>query len=297
MNRSEHSKPFPIYTRRAVSLAGACLLAVFTWGCNGSVHQNDSANQAPGAQSFNISGAVSPATGGSGASVTLSGATTATATANSSGAYSFTGLAAGTYAVTPSHTGFTFSPAAQSATITTANVAGVNFTATAVTGPTSSISGTITPTVGGSGATVLLSGPVAATTITNASGSYTLSGLPNGTYTVTPNESGFTFTPANQSVTLSGANQTGVNFTAAVGEAHTVVLSWNASTSTVNGYNIYRSTVSGTGFTKLNSTLVNALNYSDSNVQSGTTYFYVATAVDSGGDESTNSNQATAVIP
>ncbi|MGC1904043.1 MAG: carboxypeptidase regulatory-like domain-containing protein [Candidatus Acidiferrum sp.] len=297
MNRSEHSKTFSIYARRGVSLAGACLLAVFTWGCNGSVHQNDSANQALGAQSFSISGAVSPATGGSGASVTLSGASTATATANSSGAYSFSGLAKGTYAVTPSNPGFTFSPAAQPATITTANVTGVNFTATAVTGPTSSISGTITPTAGGSGATVLLSGPVAATTITNASGSYTLSELPNGAYIVTPNESGFTFTPASHSVTLSGANQTGVNFTAVVGQAHTVVLNWNASTSTVSGYNIYRSTASGTGFTKLNSTLVNALNYSDSNVQSGTTYFYVATAVDSGGDESPNSNQASAVIP
>jgi len=294
MNRSEHSKPFSIYAWRGLSLAGACLLAVFTWGCNGSVHQNDSANQAPGTQSFSISGAV---TGGSGAAVTLSGAATATATANSSGAYSFTGLAVGTYAVTPSHAGFTFSPAAQSATITTASVTGVNFTATAVTGPTSSISGTITPTAGGSGATVLLSGPVAATTTTNASGSYPLIGLPDGAYIVTPNESGFTFTPANHSVTLSGANQTGVNFTAVVGQAHTVALNWNASTSTVSGYNIYRSTVSVTGFTKLNSTLVNALNYSDSNVQSGTTYFYVATAVDSGGDESPNSNQASAVIP
>ena len=216
--------------------------------------------------------------------------------ASSSGAYSFTGLAAGTYAVTPSHTGFTFNPAVQAATITTANVTGLDFTAAAETGPVASISGTITPTTGGSGATILLTGPAAGTTTTNASGSYTISGLPNGTYTVTPSESGFTFTPASQSVTLSGTNQTGINFAATAGQAHAVVLSWNASTSAVSGYNIYRST-SGTGFTQLNSSLITVLNYSDSNVQAGRTYTYVATAVDSSGDESINSNQATAVIP
>jgi fibronectin type 3 domain-containing protein len=121
--------------------------------------------------------------------------------------------------------------------------------------------------------------------------------LPNGAYTVTPSESGYAFTPASQNVTLTGANLTGVNFTAAQGTAHSVALTWTASTSTVSGYNIYRSTVSGSGFAKLNSTLVASLNYSDTDVQSGSTYFYVATSVDSGGDESSDSNQVTAAIP
>ena len=145
----------------------------------------------------------------------------------------------------------------------------------------------------------MLSGPAAATTTTNTSGNYTFTGLPNGAYTVTPSESGFTFTPATQSVTLSSANQTGVNFTAAAStsQAHSVALTWTASTSTVSGYNIYRSTVSGSGYAKVNSSLVASLSYSDTTVQSGTTYFYVATALDSGGDESADSNQATAVIP
>ena len=145
----------------------------------------------------------------------------------------------------------------------------------------------------------MLTGPAAGTTTTNASGNYTFTGLPNGAYTVTPSESGFTFTPASQSVTLSSANQTGVNFTAAAstGQTHSVALTWTASTSTVSGYNIYRSTVSGSGYAKLNSSLVASLSYSDTTVQSGATYFYVATAVDSGGDESTDSNQASAVIP
>jgi len=88
-------------------------------------------------------------------------------------------------------------------------------------------------------------------------------------------------------VTLSG---TGV-------VQHTVSLSWIASTSTVAGYNVYRSTTSGSGYLKINSSLVSGLTYTDASVTSGTTYFYVTTAVDSSGNESTFSNQATAVIP
>jgi hypothetical protein len=252
---------------------------------------------ATAAPTFTISGTLSPTTGGGGASVTLSGASSATTTANSSGAYSFTGLAAGNYAVTPSHTGFTFSPTTQSATISAANVTGINFTATAVAPSTFTISGTITPTSGGSGATVILSGAAGATTTTNSSGNYTFTGLANGSYTVTPNNSGFTFSPGNQSVTVSGANQTGVNFTAAGNKPPSVALSWSPSSSTVSGYNVYRSTVNGSGYAKLNSSLIGGTSYDDTGVQSGTTYYYVTTSVDSGGDESAYSNQATAVIP
>jgi Abnormal spindle-like microcephaly-assoc'd, ASPM-SPD-2-Hydin/Protein of unknown function (DUF1573) len=78
---------------------------------------------------------------------------------------------------------------------------------------------------------------------------------------------------------------------------HSVQLSWIASTSTVAGYNVYRSTTSGSGYAKINSAVVASVAYDDTTVQSGTTYYYVVTAVDSSGDESTDSNQATAVIP
>ena len=78
---------------------------------------------------------------------------------------------------------------------------------------------------------------------------------------------------------------------------HTVSLSWIASTSTVTGYNVYRSTSNGSGYVKINTSLVSGLTYTDSSVTSGTTYFYVTTAVDSSGNESGFSNQATAVIP
>jgi Abnormal spindle-like microcephaly-assoc'd, ASPM-SPD-2-Hydin len=78
---------------------------------------------------------------------------------------------------------------------------------------------------------------------------------------------------------------------------HSVSLSWNASTSQVAGYNIYRGTSSGGPYTKLNSSLISGLSLADNSVQSGATYFYVATAVDSNDVESGHSNLATAVIP
>jgi len=79
---------------------------------------------------------------------------------------------------------------------------------------------------------------------------------------------------------------------------HSVTLSWNTSTSSdVAGYNIYRGTVSGGPYTRINSTLNTAPYYSDSTVQAGQTYYFVTTAVDSSGLESSYSNQAQAVVP
>jgi fibronectin type 3 domain-containing protein len=145
---------------------------------------------------------------------------------------------------------------------------------------------------------VTLSGAAGATATTNSSGAYTFSNLANGNYVVTPSNSGFAFTPASASVTLNGANKTGVNFTAASTAPHTVALKWNASTSKVSGYNVYRSTTSTTsGFTKISSSLVTGTSYEDSTVQNGKTYFYVTTSVDSSGMESTDSNSATVTIP
>jgi len=39
------------------------------------------------------------------------------------------------------------------------------------------------------------------------------------------------------------------------------------------------------------------MNYSDAAVQNATTYYYVTTAVDTNGNESTYSNEAAAAIP
>jgi hypothetical protein len=158
-----------------------------------------------------------------------------------------------------------------------------------------SISGTISPTAGGSGATVSLSGASTASTTSDSSGNYTFTGLSNGVYAVTPSKSGFAFSPTSQSATVSGASVSGVNFTA--GTAHAVALSWNASTSAVSGYNVYRSIVSGNQYARVNSALIGGLAFTDTGLQGGSTYYYVTTAVDGNGNESTFSNQVTANIP
>jgi hypothetical protein len=78
---------------------------------------------------------------------------------------------------------------------------------------------------------------------------------------------------------------------------HSVALSWNPSNSQVIGYNVYRRIVSGGSYAKLNMSVDATTNYTDNTVQSGLTYDYVTTAVDSSNGESEYSNQATAAIP
>ena len=207
---------------------------------------------------FSVSGGVSA--NGFGATVTLSGAMAQTVTADGAGNYSFTGLISGSYTVTPSKSGEAFAPAAQTVTVSSASLSNVNFTAN----PTFSISGTITPTAGGSGSTVTLSGASSATTTADGSGNYIFNGLVNGSYTVTPSKLGFGFTPGSQNVVVAGANQTGINFSAAAqnfsisgslsasGANATVALSGAATTSvTADGSGNYSFVGLGNGSYKV----------------------------------------------
>ncbi len=78
---------------------------------------------------------------------------------------------------------------------------------------------------------------------------------------------------------------------------HSVSLSWGASsTLSVVGYNVYRAGVAGGTYTTVASTN-SGTTFVDGSVQSGQTYYYVVTAVDTGGAESVYSNQVQAVIP
>ena len=175
---------------------------------------------------YTLSGTISGA-GGNGATVTLSGAASATVTANSSGAYTFSGLASGSYTVTPSLSGFTFSPASQPVTVGSVNVTGVNFST--VTSSTFTISGSLSPSANGSAATVTLSGAATATTTADATGNFSFSGLASGAYTVAASKSGFAISPASQAVTVSGASVTGVSFTAAIALAIDAVATGDGS--------------------------------------------------------------------
>lgn len=79
---------------------------------------------------------------------------------------------------------------------------------------TYTLSGTVASITPGATVTLTLSGGSSATTTANASGNYSFAGLSNGTYTITPTSTSLNFAPANASVTINGANMTGVNFTA-----------------------------------------------------------------------------------
>jgi len=74
-----------------------------------------------------------------------------------------------------------------------------------------------------------------------------------------------------------------------------VSLDWNDnSESDLNGYNVYRSTTSGSGYSKINTALVSNSDYTDNSVSNGTTYYYVVTAEDNSANESGNSAESSA---
>lgn len=89
-------------------------------------------------------------------------------------------------------------------------------------------------------------------------------------------------------VNVVGTNQT----------SHAVTLNWKASSSSsVAGYRVYRGTTAGGPYGRITNSTIPALTHEDTNVVSGRNYYYVVTAVTSGGRESRYSNEAKANIP
>jgi len=87
----------------------------------------------------------------------------------------------------------------------------------------------------------------------------------------------------------SPATPTGL--TATAGYA-TVVLDWNDNNEPDRaGYNVYRSTSSPGGYSKLNGSLLSDSNYVDNTVPHDTTYYYVVKAVDTNSNESNPSDE------
>ena len=85
--------------------------------------------------------------------------------------------------------------------------------------------------------------------------------------------------------------------TATAPATYAVNLSWTPSSSSYSGFNVYRGTVSGGPYSKIDASLISTPAYMDGNVTAGQTYYYVATEVDSGGNESAYSGEVSAVIP
>jgi hypothetical protein len=81
---------------------------------------------------------------------------------------------------------------------------------------------------------------------------------------------------------------------------HVVTLTWNASTSPVAGYNVYRKTAKKEKYKetdKINKNLVKELRYADDTVESGKTYYYVTRSDDGKGNESVDSNEVVVKVP
>jgi hypothetical protein len=242
-------------------------------------------------QGFSLTGVALPTSLAPGHSVTLTIDFTPTSAGNASGSVAITstaaianvsvalsgnGMASGQLAVNP--TSMTFSSVTvgtsknQTGTLT-AGSSPITVSSATWQGTGFSISGITFPVTIQSGQSV----PFTVTFAPQAAGtvSGTISFVSNGSNS-----------PASES--LAG--------TALQTSQHSVDLSWNPDTSTVQGYYVYRGNQTGGPYSKV-STLLPATSYIDAGVSSGQTYYYVVTALGTGSLESGYSNEAVAVVP
>jgi len=143
-----------------------------------------------------------------------------------------------------------------------------------------------------SGAGVSLSGISTPLTLApGKSSSFTTTFSPTSTGAVTG-----TITLTNNSPTPSVAIPvTGTG--AAAPAPPQVALTWGESSTSVSGYNVYRSPVTGGPYTKINPSLVPVMSYTDQTVAAGNTYYYVVTSVGTDNLESVYSPQVEASVP
>jgi hypothetical protein len=78
---------------------------------------------------------------------------------------------------------------------------------------------------------------------------------------------------------------------------HQVTLSWRSASSGIVGYNLYRAADAKGPYAKLNSAPHPQATFTDTTVEGGMTYFYMATAVNKHGRESKYSNQVQVTVP
>ncbi len=162
---------------------------------------------------------VSGNAGTSGATIAFTGGTPVTA--DGSGNYSFTVNYGWTGTITPTKTGYNFTPVSITiSTPVTADLPGQNFSAVLNTSTVSGNAGTAGATIAFTGGT-----PVTA----DGSGNYSFTVTNGWTGTITPSKTGYTFTPA--SITVSTpvtADLTNQDFIAAI---NTYTVSGNAGTA------------------------------------------------------------------
>jgi len=167
------------------------------------------------------------------------------------------------------------SPATQPLTLPSTGTGPVTVSAATITGNGFAISGASFP---------LTLNPGQSSTL-NVQFNPATSGAASGELTISSNSS----INASAVIALSG---TGVR--------HEVDLRWNAPDSPrdpIAGYHVYRSPGGNSSFNRLNSTVDDETTYMDSTVESGQTYDYYVTDIDSSGAESAPSNITSVTIP
>ncbi len=164
--------------------------------------------------------------------------------------------------------------------------------------------------VGGSGTqTAELSASGGSVTVSSASSSSSLFAMPGVVFPlVVPSGKSLsvnvTFTPKTSgaasgklSFASNATNSPASQPVSGTGTSPFVSISWNASTSEdVTGYNVYRATTPKGSYTKINSSLVKATSYTDESAAKGS-YAYVATTVNSKGQESGYSSAVDVQVP
>jgi Abnormal spindle-like microcephaly-assoc'd, ASPM-SPD-2-Hydin len=108
----------------------------------------------------------------------------------------------------------------------------------------------------------------------------------------TANAKGGFFSNADDSPTFDELTGTGVPTS-----SHDAYLTWDAGAQNIVGYNVYRGNTHGGPYSQINSSLDANTNYTDYTVSGGKTYFYVATEVNSEGQESSYSNEVKIKVP
>jgi len=141
----------------------------------------------------------------------------ATVVTNGTGNYTFPGLSDGDYTIQPSIFGYEYTPGVAAVTISGADVTGIDFLAQ-LNQPGNRIYGTVTGP-GAVGATLTLGTDPQTTTTTDSAGYYIFLDVPNGTYTLVPSLTGFTFTSDDPSIpaTVNDYDRHMPNFTSAAG--------------------------------------------------------------------------------
>ena len=162
----------------------------------------------------------------------------------------------------------------QSVTLTNTGNSSVSVSQISISGAGFSAAGSALPVTLAAGQSASFSVTFAPTTAGNFSGSVAVS-------------SNATNSPL--AISLSG--------TGAAAVSHSVTLNWIPGSSSYMGFNVYRGAQPGGPYNKVNSALISAESFFDTNVASGQTYYYVATELDSTGTESSYSSEVSAIIP